>query len=50
MQNNESALQKATKEALAILEKCQLEQKSYIAGVIAGMNAEHKLTAKQKPA
>ena len=50
MQNNEGALQKATKEALELLEKCQPEQKSYIAGILAGMNAERKLAAQQKPA
>lgn len=51
MENREnSAFQKGTKEMLELLEKCQPEQKNYIAGVIDGMNAERKLSAQQKPA
>lgn len=39
-----------TEELMVLLEKCPPEQKNYIAGVIAGMNAERKLSAQQKPA
>ena len=51
MQNNENgALQKEAKEILALLEKCQPEQKNYIAGVIDGMNAERRLSADTRSA
>ena len=38
------------KEMLALLEKCQPEQKNYIAGVIDGMNAERRLSADNRSA
>ena len=42
---------KEREEMLAILEKCQPEQKNYIAGVIDGMNAERRLSENtQRPA
>ena len=51
MQNNEpNPLQKEAKEIIALLEKCQPEQKNYIAGVIDGMNAERRLSADTRSA
>lgn len=44
------AMQKEAKEMLALLEKCQPEQKNYIAGVIDGMNAERRLSADNRSA
>lgn len=43
-------MEETVKEVIEILKEMPAERQAYLNGYAAGMNAEHKLSAQQKPA